>query len=369
MASGEKIEGICRATLERCVFPLKLKEEVKIGNFVLKDGMKVLVDGEYRDEALWAGDYYSSGPASYKYLGDEGEIWRNSLLAIATKQYPSGRLPSVVSTQLKYRFTFPSIYIDSYNFWWVLTANEYIKKTGDKDFTEVFKTALGGVIKYFSPKVDTDSLIVMNWPNIDWNWMVFRPRKSVLSNALWYKVLTLAEEYGVYHLVARTKMKQSFNNHFWKDNLEAYADNGTIFLDANSLAILFELADEKRSKILHTTLEKTIGEFGPVSYLGNPFAITGRYKDLVCPFAAYVYVKALEFSGRERKAGEVFEKTMNGALGIHHKYNSGSLPEFWKSNGELGESPAIPFIKNKTFAVSLCHAWATFGDYDTDKEV
>ena len=144
--------------MERLVSPLILEKPVDVYGIELIDGMKIIVDGEYRDGALWAGDYYADGPAAYRYLDGGARIWRNSLLAIASRQYASGKLPSCVSTKLKYRTLSP--FIESYNFWWILTADEYIKKTNDQDFREVFIKVLEDVVKYFGPKVDKDFLIV-----------------------------------------------------------------------------------------------------------------------------------------------------------------------------------------------------------------
>lgn len=348
--------------MERLVFPLSVSKSVNVNGIELTDGMPVLVDGQYRDEALWAGDYYADGPAAIKYLDKGAQIWRNSLLAIASKQYASGKLPSCVSKELKYRHLSP--YIESYSLWWILASNEYLKRVNDPAFKEVMKIVTLRIINYFKRLAQSDLLLKMNWPHTDWNWTIIRQRKSGLANILWYEVLNIANELELPVFVDLEKFKANFDSTFWNDKEEAYMDGKVNQLDTNYLAIITGLASKTRAEKVLNAISKLETKYGRASFYGPATSFSSWHWNQVSPFLEYLHLKALLKIDKTIEARELYQKTLSEGLEISRKYGTDTVPEFWKNDGTLGSDPCLPHIKNQIVCVSVCTGWSTFGDYD-----
>jgi len=307
-------EGIRKRTLERCVLRMKTGEEV-------------IVDGEIRDRAVWAADVYAAGPAAAKFFGKKGlGWWRNSLLALAKRQYPDGKLPACVDLNGKYRIL--SRWFDSYGLYWILSAREYLKKTRDPGFEEVFLGVAEKAGRYYS----TDGLYRAGMIDLHWNWTILRPRINVENNALFYAV---------------TK-KEGFRELFWrkffnqKSGLLKEPGSKAVFLDGNCLAVMYDLVPKGKMKKFILALRRFETPLGPRSYIGNAKSVVGWHKDLICPFTAYLYVRALMKEGDEVGAKRVFEVTMRAG-------EWETMPEFWKTDGRIWPG------------TSLCHSWGTFG--------
>lgn len=361
----DSIEVARRLTIKNCVVFLNLKSPEKIGNFSLSSQSRVIIDGARRDRAIWAGDLFASGPAALKYLKAGDEIWRNSLLAIGVKQYKDGRLPACLSTRLHYRHN--SRFFESYGMWWILSAHEYLERTGDADFKAVFVPILEKTMSYFNTRVGKDFIFKASWPNFYWNCLILRPPDSALINALFYQVLKVADSFGLENPVRPEQFKERFNERFWNNEKSAFMDelsSEAIFLDVNALSILFGLVKEEYIERLFKNLEKFEGDYGPNSYLGRPRTIAGIswHQNLVSPFVAYLYVKALEKAGYPKRAAKIFKQTLEAGLEAVQKYGSSpsTIPEFWKNDGRVATKPATG---RKQFRVDYCHGWGTFGDF------
>ena len=350
-----------KLTIAKCIFPAKLINSKNISGIDFSPKSNFIVDGEYRDRAIWAADLFISGPSAFEYLENGSVFWKNSLLAISAKQYSNGKLPACVSLDLKYRPLSP--FFDTYGMWWVLSAYDYLNRTKDLHFKSVFLQVFKKAFNYYLARLDKDNFFVSKFPDFHWNWTVLRPRKSVIVNALFYRVQEIANEFNLNPRVDLSKFKEKFNEYFWNDNANAYIDNPkskTIFLDGNAISIIFGLADRDHTKMIFETLRNMESEFGSISYIGKPTTISSWHKDLICPFSTYLYVRSLLKEGFRKKAKENYINTLVTGLNIARNYNENTIPEFWKNNGKLGAEPALD--QRSKLSISLCHGWSTFGD-------
>lgn len=355
----QNIEKARKNTLEHNVYQLQLQSPVKVGNFVLTNETQVIVDGQWRDKAIWSGDVYVYGPSAVKYLAKGKAYWRDALLTIAARQFKNGKLPACVNLDLGYRVL--SHYMDDYGLLWILSANEYLELTGDSAFETVFLRVLKSAVKYYESRV-VEGLYVAPFFDLHWNWTILRPSRTALTNCLFFQVVKVAEKWGVHVPLGKDYLKRKFNDVFWNSNKQAFVDPGTnvTFLDVNALSLVFDLAEDKYRKPIFQTLDFFDGPHGPVSYLGKPLAISNWHKDLVVPYAVYFWLKALILEGRAKKALEIMRRTLRVGVRIANNFGHNTLPEFWKKDGSLGAKPAAS--RHRFLRVSLCHSWSTFGD-------
>lgn len=356
------VDKIRKTTITRCIAGLDGGIGKKYGMYQLYPGSQVIIDGQIRDRAIWVMDLYSSGPAALKYLKDGARIWKNSLVAIASKQYVSGKIPSCVSLSVNYRFLSP--FSDDYSLWWIIIADEYIERTGDLDFRNYFIGVVKKALVYHLARVNKHGIYTSSYINYDWNWTILRPKIAAYTNAIFYRVLQIVSKYSLVHSPTDfNAFKIKYSKLFWNPKLDAFVDTGsqTINLHTNAAAILFHLADENQQTKILGTLEKFNTPYGPRSYIGkSPFSPFGWHDNIICPLPAYLYAKALLSCNRNAEAKEVVTATILAGFTIAQKYGGDCVPEFWKDNGDLGYAPATNSLR--FFTVSLCHSWGAFGD-------
>ena len=355
------IEKARKQTLIQCLKPLDLDFFEDKKGFISSSVPQVIASGQGKNKTLWAADIFVSGPAAFHYLKEGASLWRNSLLAIGKRQYSNGKIPACISLNMEYQPASP--YFDTYGMWWILSANDYLEKTNDTEFESIFLPILRKAFDYYLAKTEKDLLITSSFPNFYWNWSILRPRKSALINALFYEVLKVAGKFGLEGDIREEDFKECFNEYFWHRREGAFAENlfpKTLFLDSNSLSIIFDLAREEFLEEIIEKLDSLEGNFGPLSHKGDFFGINDRHKEIVSPFSAYLYVLALKKVGLEEKAEFVFKKTISSGLGIAREYGKKTIPEFWGNNGRIG--PGVSLDREGTLPVNLCHGWGSFGD-------
>ena len=351
------IEFARKETIQQCIARLNIQESVQIGGFELSSKSKVIIDTPFRDNSIWTGDLFAAGPSAAKYVEGGMEAWRNSLLVIAYKQYPNGKLPSCATITMNYRGLSP--FFDTYAMFWVVSAYDYLKKSSDKQFEKLFVQVLKKSLNYFNTRLTGDGLY--KTPPIDmyWNWTILRAKKSTHANALFFRVTQIAEEFGLDVPISSAEIAANFNSYFWTGRL--YKDRGrTTYLDGNSFALLFGMVPEERKKILFRSLRSFETPKGVLSSRGNPFTFTSWHKNIICPFLSYIHTLALQKEGKNKRAGRLMRKTLEGGLIIARMYGKETIPEFWKKNGKLGARPILG--KRRFIGLSLNADWSAFGD-------
>jgi hypothetical protein len=347
VTNHKEVDNFRINTIKKCIFQLSNNPKIS-----------VIVDCPDRDRAIWTADLFVSGPAAAKFVKNGMRFWKNSLGAISSKQYASGKLPACLDLNLQYRLLSP--FSDDYTMWWIITGYDYLKRSGDKDFEHSFIKTLKNACEYLERHLVAGPVYKSSFLNYDWNWTIIRPRVSVLTNVLFFKVLKIAQEYGMLCHVNFDQFKTSLISKFWNEKQKILMDEENVtHLDANSLAIFFEITDKTKSLDILKTLKKMETDRGVLSYMGSPKSLTKWHRNLICPFAVFLYVLALKKCRFHFKASLVAKRTLSTGTKISKNHNLLTLPEFWKNDLSKISNPAK---RPGEMALSYCHGWSTFGD-------
>ncbi|PRP76929.1 hypothetical protein PROFUN_06207 [Planoprotostelium fungivorum] len=221
----------------------------------------VLTDAAKRDRTVWAGDLAVSIDTTVTSTGDMLAV-RNSIDTLFAAQR-DGLFP----------WAGPPISIynsDTYHMWTLSAVHDDFIFSGDVTWLEGLWDRYTRGLSLMQEKIGAEKQ-KLNLQSV--------AGFTSHANAIYYKVLLNSvylasvlgkkEESHTFSSQAR-KLKTSFHSAFWDEDEhmfrnEAPSDDKIFPQDSNSLAVLFQLTDEKRGKQISLKLEERWNAFGAVS--------------------------------------------------------------------------------------------------------
>ncbi|MBP5466634.1 MAG: hypothetical protein J6Y43_03625, partial [Clostridia bacterium] len=156
-----------------------------------------LIDCPSRERAAWLCDTYFSAKAE-RYLTGSNRIEKNTLNAFLTLPKEDYSIPEKMIPMCLYVNPFQKLYMPTWAMWFVMEIDDYLSRTGDKEFTDKFREKIYGLIEWFNGYVneyglleDVDGQLFIEWSKAnDFTAGVYFP-----AFMLFYKTL-----YAVYNL-------------------------------------------------------------------------------------------------------------------------------------------------------------------------
>jgi len=303
----------------------------KVGRYTLQLSMSdAYIDGPFREQALWMGDARVEALVNYYTFGDTKLIAR-SLRLIGQSQLPKGITSAVWPKK------WPSE-IPDYCLLWIISLWDYYQHTGNRDLVEELYPRVKRALAWFESHLDQYSLLsdVPGWIFIDWAGLDERGEITTL-NCFYYKALVdtgqmaqlLGEkEEAVQYQQLATEVKAAINSRLWSDDISVYVDcrvgdvlSETISQHANSLAVLYDIAEEDKQDRIY-------------SYI---FAKDKGVVRVETPYFMFYVLRALFRSGRYQKAIKIVRERWGDML-------KGGATTFREVFGEWGSSQ--------------CHGWS-----------
>ena len=288
------------------------------------------IDGIKRDRWIWGGDAYQSILVN-RYLTADPEIEQRTLLALR------GNDPAVVHVNT----------IVDYSMLWLLGVYEHYMTYGDKDFLRLIWPKMVSMTDLLLSQRDGDGFLVGrqgDWIYIDWA-DLDKEGPLCAEQMLLVRVLQVMGELSPlfdgekdYKALAE-ELREKVDRFYWKEERGAYIDSFVSGKDhvtrhANIFAVLFDLADGARQKII---LEKVL--------------LNEAVPKITTPYFTFFELDALGKMGCLDRVMERFRSYWGGMLRL-------GAVTFWEEF-----DPAKPLeqqyeMYGDPFGKSLCHAWA-----------
>jgi len=215
-------------------------------------------------------------------LGDDKmkEAYRNSLITLAKNQSPKGQIPNAVDKFSKREHHVDFMSIDS-SLWFIIGHYNYRDKYKDNSLFNKYRRNIEMAFDWLACQDTGEDSMPEQLPTTDWqDAFPHRYGHTINTQALYYHALRLAgknrEADRLKEVVNNSKDFGLWNGDFylpwrWK-NHGKYHEKGEWFDTlGNLLAVIFELADEKRAeKILAYIKKHRIDEPYPIKAIYPP---------------------------------------------------------------------------------------------------
>lgn len=208
------------------------------------------LDGIKRDKWIWGGDAYQSMLVN-RYLTADRDIERRTLIALRGNEPPTTHINTIVD----------------YSLLWILSVGVYEESYRDIEFLRWISPKMHSLLEFCMNGRDELGFIrgrKQDWEFIDWADFDREGAlcaEQMLLAACYGLILRLPEhERTLFYVNEQTKLLKNIEEYFWDEELGAYIDSFEsgkrhVTRHANIFAILFGIADQKRSeRILKTVL-------------------------------------------------------------------------------------------------------------------
>ncbi|CAG7635653.1 family 78 glycoside hydrolase catalytic domain [Paenibacillus allorhizosphaerae] len=307
------------------------------------------VDCPAYEQTFWVGDSRNEALISYYVYGAEPLVKRClDLVPGSAHQTPLyvDQVPSGWNSV-----------IPNWTFFWAIACNEYVQRTGDRDYARTMWPHVKFTLEHYWQLVNEDGLLEMDaWNFLDWA-PIDQPRHGVVShqNMFLVKALRHASELSAAAGLAsegRTfaeradALKQAIETHLWSAEREAYLDcihtggrKSTIFsMQTQVVAYLCDIAEGGRKVKLEQYLDEP-----PVSFV-----------QIGSPFMSFFYYEALVKMGHTQRLIDDIRKQYGEML----RYGATTC---WEMYPKPQVDPVRPHPGHLTR--SHCHAWSAAPGY------
>ncbi|CAG7927955.1 unnamed protein product [Penicillium olsonii] len=278
-----------------------------VNNGTLGPGDTIIVDGAKRDRAVWPGDMGIAVPSAFVSLGDLESV-RNALQIMYTTQDSSTGAFDESGPPLSQKNS------DTYHMWTMIGTYNYVLYTNDTGFLLKNWGGYRHAMDYIYGKVTDPSGLLNVTGTRDWARWQQGYNNSEAQMILYHTLKTgsaLASWAGGSTNLSATwssqaaNLKKAINTYCWDESYGAFKDNATETAlypqDANSMAIMFDIADEARAVRISERLLRNwtpIGAVAPelpenIASFISSFEIQGH-------FLAHQPLRALELIRRSR---------------------------------------------------------------------
>ncbi|HVW50023.1 MAG TPA: alpha-L-rhamnosidase C-terminal domain-containing protein [Trinickia sp.] len=333
-----------------------------------------IVDGAKRDRYVWSGDLAVSGPTLY-YTGGATDSIKGALRLFAAYQRSSGEFPGDLPPQLALGIasgdSMPDAYYYSlsYSTYFLTTLYDYYLYTGDLKFVQSNWSAVRRSLGYLQGLTNSSHLIVTD-PSDDADWHPHDASKLTGTvtefNVLYYRALRdaarLAEALGdenarLNYDTQAIQVKGAINATLFNAGAGLYdiSDQmrGPVAQDANSMAVLFDVAPPDRQASILARMDTALGTSnGPLAFSPDGSA-NPVLSQVISPFVSSFDVWA-HFETGDATGGLSIIRSVWGHMRSESPYYSGATWEALAPDG----IPVPAANAGGTYA-SLAHGWST----------
>ncbi|CAG8116970.1 unnamed protein product [Penicillium olsonii] len=242
-----------------------------VNNGTLGPGDTIIVDGAKRDRAVWPGDMGVAVPSAFVSLGDLESV-KNALQIMYTTQDSSTGAFDESGPPLSQKNS------DTYHMWTMIGTYNYVLYTNDTGFLLKNWGGYRHAMDYIYGKVTYPSGLLNVTGTRDWARWQQGYNNSEAQMILYHTLKTgsaLASWAGDSTNLSATwssqaaNLKKAINTYCWDESYGAFKDNATETTlypqDANSMAIMFDIADEARAVRISERLLKNWTPIGAVA--------------------------------------------------------------------------------------------------------
>ncbi|KAJ6599949.1 Six-hairpin glycosidase-like protein [Mycena vulgaris] len=315
----------------------------------------VLVDGAKRDRTAWPGDLGVALESAFVAgnFGAMDAVKNNLITQWNLQDSGTGELPWVGPPV--YSSANPNWYIsDVYAMWAIVSTRDYWAYSGDTAFINTIWSQYLLSIDWVLSKVDSTGLYFSTHTG-DWG-RVGNGGHSLSANALAFRCLQGAIQLSTF-LGQNTDsipgwnttaqgIRTAVNTALWDDVQGLYRDNdgSTIYpQDGNTIAVLFDIADETQAVRVSAGLTRNWNEFG---------AVAPEASGTISPFVTSFEVKAHFKAGNSSAAVEIMRRMWGYAL---NTFSNSTVIEGYFQDGSLH----YPSYGGANSYISHTHGWST----------
>ncbi len=218
------------------------------------------MDCPTREQRQWIGDVFVESQVNLVTEKDTRLI-RKYLRQVAETQKPDGMVMMATTSDLDKA---KSVFVPDFAILWILTAENYLKYTGDLETINKIFQAMVKLIEWFRFYLDENNLLcnLPGWTFIDWSMELERNGEVAVLNALYFGALKavskLADQLGFGRLSKEYTslsgdVKKAVNETFWDDERGVYIDacvdgirGRVVSQHANAAVIYFNVAPKQR---------------------------------------------------------------------------------------------------------------------------
>lgn len=295
-----------------------------------QNAVDVFMDCPSRERAGWNCDAYFTAPASLLLTGTtdlERLFIENQAIAERFEYLPDGMLP----------MCYPSdhgdgVYIPNWAMWFVIQAEEYLARSGDRELIDALKPKIEALISFFWKYRNSYGLLekLPGWVFIEWSMANnFKQDVNYPSNMIWAQMLDVAARlYGRKDLaeeagrVRGAIIRQSWNGQFFRDHALRGKDGSLVVADdVTETCQYYAFFSGVATKESHPGLWKElVGKFGPKRDVK-------KVHSGVHPSAPFIgdYLRLILLQ-RENRGNQILEETKSYFLWMAEK--TGTLWEF-----------------------------------------
>ena len=237
-----------------------------------QNAVDIFMDCPSRERAGWLCDSFFTSRSEHLLTGAskiEHDFLENFVLPDRFDHLPAGMLAMCYPAD-----HLDGVYIPQWSLWFIIQAEEHVRRTGDRDFANKIRVRLDALMAWFHQYENSDGLLerLPSWNFIEWsdanNWTqdVNYPTNMLYSGAL----SSMARIYGLEELGVKARQikeeihKQSYDGEFFVDN--AMRSEGKLRVTTNRsevcqyYAFFFGVATKESMPELW---RKLVDDFGP----------------------------------------------------------------------------------------------------------
>jgi alpha-L-rhamnosidase len=243
-----------------CSDPI-LEKVWKAGDYTVRMcSLDSFMDCPTREQRQWIGDVFVESQVNLVTEKDTRLI-RKYLRQVAETQKPDGMVMMATTCDLN---SAKAVFISDFAIQWILTAEKYLKFTGDLETIKSIFQSMVRLIKWFQFYIDENELLcnLPGWTFIDWSMELGRKGAVAVENAFWVGALNAVSDFAGqlgYTAVAEEyqtlsdSTKKAINETFWEEERGVYVDvfedghrGEVVSQHANAAVIYFNIAPEQR---------------------------------------------------------------------------------------------------------------------------
>ncbi|CAG8353753.1 unnamed protein product [Penicillium salamii] len=324
-----------------------------VNNGTLGPGDTIIVDGAKRDRAVWPGDMGIAVPSAFVSLGDLESV-KNALQIMYTTQDNSTGAFDESGPPLSQKDS------DTYHMWSMIGTYNYVLYTNDTDFLLKNWGGYLHAMDYIYGKVTYPSGLLNVTGTRDWARWQQGYNNSEAQMILYHTLKTgsaLASWAGDSTNLSTTwssqaaNLKKAINTYCWDESYGAFKDNATETTlhpqDANSMAIMFGIADDERAASIS---EKLLKNWTPIG------AVAPELPENIASFISSFEIQSHFIANQPLRALELIRRSWGWYINNPNGTES-TVIEGYLQNGTFGYRMNRGYGYDPSY-VSHAHGWS-----------
>ncbi|KAL1986285.1 hypothetical protein VTN96DRAFT_6653 [Rasamsonia emersonii] len=321
---------------------------------LLGPGDTIIVDGAKRDRAVWPGDMGIAVPSTFVSIGDLESV-KNALQVMYNTQDQTTGAFDESGPPLSQKGS------DTYHMWTMIGTYNYVLFTNDTGFLLQNWNGYLKAMDYIYGKVDPNSGLLNVTGTRDWARWQQGYNNSEAQMILYHTLTTgaqLAEWAGDTTGLASNwttraaNLQKAVNEYCFDDSYGAFKDNATATTlhpqDANSMSVLFGVADEDRVASISDKLTKNWTPIG---------AVAPELPENISPFISSFEIQAHFVAGRADRALDLIRRSWGWYINNPNGTES-TVIEGYLQNATFGYRSNRGYDYDASY-VSHSHGWSS----------